>query len=100
MRQAGVRLSTVGAARLGLRARVPPSAFHSNPKSQSPNLNLRTRKRHSDNSLLRPGGCTVEVDDRLRRLRWNLGPQKSQARRLVTAVTGLQRLAIRRNERG
>src|SRR5258705_7955234 len=50
--------------------------------------------------LLRPGGRTVEVDDRLPRLGRNHGTQIGLARCLVTAVTGLQRLAVRRGERG
>src|SRR5262245_4273015 len=46
MQQAGVRLSTVGATRLGLRARVPPPHFpfkspSPGPKSHSPNRSSR-----------------------------------------------------------
>jgi len=50
--------------------------------------------------LLRPGGRTVDVDDRLARLGWNHRTQIRLARCLMTAVAGLQRLAVRRQERG
>jgi len=54
----------------------------------------RERRQRPHATLLRPGRGSVRIDDRLPHLGRNHRLQVRQPRRLVTAVAGLQRLAI------